>query len=72
MSANFYSVTGMARLLGLSAKTLRKWDRSGKYPAGRHSGGDRVYTDQDLQPLKVLADAIPVNKRRKDYREEEE
>lgn len=67
MSANFYSVTDIAQRVGISAKTLRAWDRNGKYPARRLSEGHRgyrVYTDEDLEPLKVLSMAVTTRARK--------
>jgi DNA-binding transcriptional MerR regulator len=58
MSANFYSVGDVSKLVGVTIKTLRLWDRDGKYPARRTVGGDRIYTDEDLVPLKELSAAV--------------
>lgn len=38
-----------AKAFGVSAKTLRRWDASGKFPASRNYKGERVYSPQDLE-----------------------
>jgi predicted site-specific integrase-resolvase len=37
-----------AKKLGLSVKTLQRWDVSGKLPAKRTLSGHRFYTEDDL------------------------
>jgi len=40
--------------LGVSPLTLRNWDNSGKFPAGRHPISNyRVYKVQDLEDLLI-------------------
>jgi len=46
------SITEAARILGVSTKTLRRWDQEGKLAAERTMGGHRRY---DLGQLKRLA-----------------
>ena len=39
-----YRITQFANLIGVSAGTLRNWDRIGKLKACRTRGGQRYYT----------------------------
>jgi excisionase family DNA binding protein len=49
---DFLTVSEAARLLGVSASTLRNWDRMGKVRAGRHPvNGYRLYARGDLERL---------------------
>ncbi|NLE57738.1 MAG: MerR family DNA-binding transcriptional regulator [Planctomycetes bacterium] len=49
---DFLTVGEAAEYLGVSASTLRNWDRSGKVKARRHPvNGYRLYSRQDLQKL---------------------
>lgn len=44
-----------ARLLGVTAKCLRDWERSGKIPkAKRNQFGHRFYTEKDLLVLRRI------------------
>jgi excisionase family DNA binding protein len=46
------TVSDAAEFLGVSASTLRNWDRSGKLKAVRHPvNGYRLYRKADLQKL---------------------
>lgn len=44
-----YSVAQFAQLIGVSVKTLQRWDRLGILTAGRTVTGRRVYTEAHLQ-----------------------
>jgi excisionase family DNA binding protein len=47
------TVKAAAEMLGVSAQTLRRWDRSGKLPARRHPiNGYRLYPRQSVLTLK--------------------
>ncbi|MCD4823735.1 MAG: helix-turn-helix domain-containing protein [Phycisphaerae bacterium] len=49
---SFLRVGGAAEYLGVSASTLRNWDRAGKLAAVRHPvNGYRLYCLKDLQEL---------------------
>ncbi len=49
---DFLTVGEAAEYLGVSASTLRNWDRSGKVQAGRHPvNGYRLYSKKDLDNL---------------------
>lgn len=44
-----------AESLGVSAETLRYWERADILsPVGRDSGGRRVYTDGDIESIDVI------------------
>ena len=48
----YLTVTRAARLLGVSADTLRNWDKSGQLKAYRHPlNGYRLYRKEDLAAL---------------------
>lgn len=47
-----------AKLLGLSGRTLRNWDRSGKLLAMRNTNGRRYYWLEQLQPYLVDIEVI--------------
>ena len=48
-------ISAVARLSGISAHTLRKWEvRYGAVAPGRTKGGKRVYTYGDLQRLQLI------------------
>jgi DNA-binding transcriptional MerR regulator len=42
----------MAVLLGVSVKTLQRWDKSGKLVARRNEANRRYYTEADLFEFK--------------------
>ena len=46
-----YTVGQLARVIGYSVSTLRRWDRDGTYPARRTNGNRRYYTDEDIQQI---------------------
>ena len=49
---NFLTVSEAARFLGVSASTLRNWDRMGKVSARRHPvNGYRLYVQAELSAL---------------------
>ena len=48
----YVTVTRAAEMLGVSASTLRNWDRSGKLKAARNPmNGYRLYRREDIQAL---------------------
>lgn len=49
---DYLTVTEAARFLGVSASTLRNWDRAGKLSAHRHPvNGYRLYERGDLEQI---------------------
>lgn len=49
---DYVTVARAAELLGVSASTLRNWDRSGKLKAARNPmNGYRLYRREDIQAL---------------------
>ncbi len=47
MSEQLYSVSQFAKLVGVSVKTLQRWDREGIFKAHRTPTNRRYYTHQD-------------------------
>lgn len=43
-----YKPAVVSVLLGVSVKTLQRWDKSGKFKARRTPTNKRYYTDEDL------------------------
>jgi MerR family copper efflux transcriptional regulator len=55
---NFVRVGEAALILGVTTKTLRNWDRSGKVKARRHPvNGYRIYSRPELDELLNSADS---------------
>jgi DNA-binding transcriptional MerR regulator len=55
MKEIYFSIKEAADILGVSALTLRNWDKSGKFPANRHPMNNyRVYKLSALE--KVIND----------------
>lgn len=46
---NIYNVTEFARLVGVTVKTLQRWDRQGILVAKRSPTNRRLYDDDDLK-----------------------
>lgn len=42
-----------ARLLGVSVRTLQRWENAGKVPAGRNAGNQRRFRRDDLERLRA-------------------
>jgi DNA-binding transcriptional MerR regulator len=53
----------IARLVGRSTDTLKRWDQDGLLVAARDSQGRRVYDDRDLERARELA-AVAVQAQR--------
>jgi putative resolvase len=47
MSEQLYTVTQFAKLLGVTVKTLQRWDREGTFKARRTPTNRRYYTHDD-------------------------
>lgn len=59
MSNNKMTVTEVAGALGVVAKTIIRWEKSSKVKlAKRDWRGWRVYTQADLEGLKIFHDSI--------------
>ena len=46
-----YTVGQLAKIIGYSVSTLRRWDRDGTYVARRTKSNRRYYTDEDIQQI---------------------
>ena len=54
MENKYISIKKAARILGVTPLTLRNWDNSGKFSAGRHPISNyRVYRIEDLDELLI-------------------
>lgn len=53
-----YTIAQVALKLGLSEKTLRRWEESGKFRASRTLGNQRRYRLEDLQILDAIKHGI--------------
>jgi MerR family transcriptional regulator, copper efflux regulator len=52
MKEIYFSIKEAAEILGVSALTLRNWDKSGKFPANRHPMNNyRVYKLSALEKI---------------------
>lgn len=49
-----YTISEVADKLGLAAKTLRRWEETGKFVGNRTLGGQRRYTLTDVQILDAI------------------
>jgi putative resolvase len=46
-----YKPNELAKILGISVKTLQRWDKDGKLQAYRNPSNRRYYTDEHLDVL---------------------
>jgi excisionase family DNA binding protein len=52
MENKYITIKQAAKILGVSTLTLRNWDNSGKFPAGRHPISNyRVYKIEDIDAI---------------------
>jgi DNA-binding transcriptional MerR regulator len=52
MDKKYITIKEAAKILGVTPLTLRNWDNSGKFPAGRHPMSNyRVYLMEDLEKV---------------------
>ncbi len=64
MEKKYINIKQAAKILGVSNLTLRNWDNSGKFPAGRHPISNyRVYRVEDLEELLIEIELSRGNKR---------
>lgn len=51
----FYSIGEVAKTTGIAISTLRYYDREGMFPdIGRSNGGIRVFSDKEINTLRVI------------------
>ncbi len=56
---SFLTITEAARLIGVSAKTIVRWEKSGKVRRSKRDfRGWRVFDDKDLKKLKAFRETI--------------
>lgn len=46
---NTYNITEFSKKIGLSVKTVQRWDRESLLKAKRTISGRRYYTDEDIE-----------------------
>ena len=64
MENKYITIKQAAKILGVSPLTLRNWDNSGKFPAGRHPISNyRVYKVEDIEQIIVSMGVKIDNKR---------
>ncbi len=49
--SNLYSISKMAKRVGVSISTFRRWDDSGQLVAKRHASGHRFYDESDVRSV---------------------
>jgi len=49
--SSIYSISKMAKRVGVSISTLRRWDDSGELVAKRHNSGHRFYDESDVRKV---------------------
>jgi excisionase family DNA binding protein len=53
------TITEAARVVGVSAKTIRRWEEAGKVPAAKKDWrGWRVYFPEDVERLVAFHEAL--------------
>ncbi len=53
------TITDLAKQLGVTTKTIMRWEKAGKVKrAKRDLRGWRIYTSADLEELKSLIEAV--------------
>jgi excisionase family DNA binding protein len=58
-NGDFLTITEAARLIGVSAKTIVRWEKSGKVRRSKRDfRGWRVFDDKDLKKLKAFRETI--------------
>lgn len=56
---NTYTVSELAELIGVSVKTLQRWDRENRLKPGRTPTNRRIYTDEHLSRARGLQHPPP-------------
>lgn len=59
---NTYNISEFSKMVGVSVKTLQRWDRSGILVATRTPTGRRVYTDEHLAKATGLKSHVRIKK----------
>ena len=55
----FLTITEAARMIGVSAKTIVRWEKSGKVRRSKRDfRGWRVFDDKDMKKLKAFRETI--------------
>ena len=49
-----YKPSEFAEIIGVSVRTLQRWDVDGKFKARRNPANRRYYTDEDLKNYKNI------------------
>jgi excisionase family DNA binding protein len=58
-NGSFLTITEAAKLVGVSAKTIMRWEKSGKVKRSKRDfRGWRVFDDKDLKKLKSFRETI--------------
>lgn len=56
-----HQIGEVAETVGLSLRTIRHWDEVGLVPpSGRSAGGFRLYTDGDIEQLRLVKNMKPL------------
>lgn len=64
MEKKYITIKKAAQMLGVSTLTLRNWDNSGKFEAGRHPISNyRVYLLSDVEKLLEDMDKMKITSR---------
>lgn len=68
-SSKLYTISQAARMIGISVKTLRRWDQTGKISCTRNLRGQRCFTSGAItqaKKIKLMQDRllVPVSRRR--------
>ena len=53
-TSNFFKRKEVSEYLGLSMGSLRNWEMNGLLTVKRKQNGYRIYTDKDIQQLKII------------------
>jgi len=65
MDNKYITIKHAAKILGVSELTLRNWDNSGKFPAGRHPISNyRVYKIEDIEDILMKMGTRVINDKR--------
>ena len=55
---NVIKIRALARLVGRSEATIRRWDEAGLFAPRRDRNDHRVYTQADVEELRALKETI--------------
>ena len=54
MSDYLYSIGRAAKMLGISARTLYRWEKAGRFDVARTASGHCRFSDHDIRELRVF------------------